>query len=278
MASHVRPLSAVDPRQIVDFLCAQGMSQNIVRWKYFDRPPVSGEEHGQIVIKDGQVVGFIGLNPFTTPNGLRAAWTCDWFAEGAGGGSGIALLSACMRAYDALYQLGGNERTQAILAKLAQRSIPGAGIEYYLPLRLGSYLRPLARRSGVPVDRVLGRIPLPRRRGRNSDGSVRAGIAPEVAGLLAAGSPTSPNYSLEYVDWQIGRCPVLSTSTCLLPGESGAAILLWTTPAGGKFWRMAPIWKEGASPGLEAALGPAIRHVYDSGGSRLSLFVSHRDE
>jgi hypothetical protein len=279
MASQLRPLSAVEPGEVMAYLKRQGMAEEVVRWKYFDRSPLPEHERAQVAIQDGSIAGFIGLIPFTTPQRLRAAWTCDWCAEAHAGASGIGLLSACLKVYDALYQLGGNERTQAILGKLARRTIPGAGIEYYLPLRLGAYLRPLARRTGLTIHRKLEQIPLRRGGSTGLQGTVRPGLGFELGALFAAGNGSNPRYSLEHLTWQIGRCPVLSCYTCLAPGrDPDAAILLWTSRTDGGNWRMAPIFREQALPALQAALALAIRHVHEARGLRLSLLVSHRDE
>jgi len=273
MASQIRPLSAVDPEPVLEYLGRQGVPEEIVRWKYLDRTPLPEHDRAQVALKDGRIAGFIGLIPLDAPHGLRAAWTCDWFADAEAGALGIALLSGCLKGYEAIYQLGGNERTQSILKKLAKTTIPGAGIEYRLPLRLGSYLRPLAHRARVPIHRGLGLIPLHGRRGARPEGSVRPGIAPELAQRLGG------RYSVDYLEWQLGRCPVVSCYSCLPAGRhAGAAVVLWTPRSGGGFWRMAPV-SGGASPDdLQAALALAIRHVYDSRGLRLSVLISHRDE
>jgi hypothetical protein len=269
MAMEMRPLGAVEPGQVLEYLLRQGMTKEIVRWKYFDRSPLPDHVQGLVAVRDKHIAGFIGLIPFTTTHGLRAAWTCDWFAEASAGASGIALLSACLKSYEAIYQLGGNERTQAILSRLAKRTIRGAGIEYRLPLRLGAHLDVLRRRAGLRFPAAVERIPLRRRRAAGKEATIRTGIAPELAHI------TDGRYALDYLEWQIGRCPAVSCYTCL---TAGAAILLWTPRNGKGFWRMAPFVRDGSPDAVRAALAVAIRHVHDLGGLRIAVLLSHRDE
>jgi hypothetical protein len=122
----------------------------------------------------------------------------------------------------------------------------------------------------VSILRGLDQIPL-RGRGIKPQGGVRPGVATELEPLL------NGRYSLDYLTWQIGRCPALSCYTCMAP-KADAGILLWTPPAGIGFWRMAPVFRENSGDGLRTALALAIRHVYESRGLRISVLVSHRDE
>jgi hypothetical protein len=252
-----QPMNAVPAGLVEAYLVKSGIPQEIVRWKYFDGAYNRGRERGHVWLENGEVRGFLGLVPFGANS--QSAWTCDWSVEpGAAGAAGIRLVQGAMKSYPWLFQLGGNERTKSILSRLSRETFTGAALEFKLTLRLGAQLARVRRKTGVSVP-LAGRIPvrLPRR--------VRS--IPVRAGVDRAIEQALDKYDYEYVQWQVGRCPLLASCTCVGPDGS---VLLWSS---NRFWRMAEFGQR-----LEDVLDAAVRHVYDQGGYQLSVLASRTDE
>ena len=281
MPGSFEPLSAVPVESATAYLAAQGVPPEISNWKYFDPRPVTGER-GYVWIEGSEVAGFLGLIPFTicrdgvpTP----AAWTCDWSLgrPDLPGAMGILLLKHVLKQTSLpLYTLGGNENTHRIYARIADHATLDAGILMYLPLRAGALTR-LFRQRMPPFLAPLNRIPLPY---WSSPGPARSGVRIEggIAGaiepVLAAGGPGwRPRYDLQYLDWQIGRCPALDCFTCHAPG---AAAVLWHARGDQSHWRMAA-WSAGAPDALDSVIAATVRHVFESRGELLSAVVSRLD-
>ena len=290
MPSSFQPLSSIAPAALIEYLSREGNSAEIVQWKYFDARFNRNRERGYAWVRDGKIGGFLGLIPFQVAIGGRvaeAAWTCDWSVQDqTGRGTGILLIRQAQENYEFLTQLGGNQATQRIISRLASKTVNDAGIMFYLPLRLGAILR-LARRRlpRVPVDalNLVNHLPLRWPRKPASPDSVifepgvsnvlRSVLEPEQRGDMYS------RYDLEYVQWQIGACPLLSSETCYLAGESSprAAALVWRQNASTDFWRLA-LWAcSGAQKEVGVLLSHVIRHVYDRDGFLLSVVVSRLD-
>ena len=287
MTAAFQPLSAIAPKELIEYLGREGNSPEIVQWKYFDSRFNRGRERGYCWVKDGKIGGFIGLIPFQVMIDGRvadAAWTCDWSVQDQSSrGIGILLIRQAQERYDYLTQLGGNEATQKIISRLAAITVNDAGIMFYLPLRLGAVLR-LARRRlpQFPFDALpfVNRVPLrwPGRSKSHGAVVVEAGVSPVLGEFLEPrqrGEMYS-RYDFEYLQWAVGDCPILASETCYIPGGSRplAAALLWREKASTDFWRTALWWRENATEEAEALLSYLIRHVYELGGSLLSVVVS----
>jgi hypothetical protein len=291
MSAEFRPLSAIPPAALVEYLGREGNSEEIVRWKYFDSQFNRNRERGHAWMKDGKIGGFIGLIPFQVVIGGRAAeaaWTCDWSVQDqTGKGTGILLIRQAQANYEFLTQLGGNDATQRIISRLAAITVDDAGIMFYLPLRLGAILR-LARRKllpKVPLDAVelVNRLPLhlPRRGASSSGVKIEPGVSKILDSLLEP-KPRGEMYSrydLPYVKWQVADCPFLECETCYIGGGStvDAASLMWRLKSSPDFWRLAMWSREGAEKQAEIVLSRTIRHVYDNGGYLVSIVVSRLD-
>jgi hypothetical protein len=289
MPAAFQPLSAIAPAELIEYLGREGNSPEIVKWKYFHSGFNRGRERGYVWVRDGKVGGFIGLIPFRLSIGGRtveAAWTCDWSVQDqTGRGTGILLIRQAQDSYEFLTQLGGNEATQRIVSRLAAFTSNESGVMFYLPLRLGAILR-LARRAlpRIPFDAVaiLNRLPVrwPRRAASDSI-IVEPGVSKVLTSVLNSedhGDMYS-RYDLEYVQWQIGDCPVLLSETCYLGGRAtpSAAALLWREKQAPEFWRMNLWVAQGAQKEADALLSGVIRHVHDSGGFLLTMLVSRLD-
>jgi hypothetical protein len=287
MPSAFAPLSSIAPTALIEYLGREGNSAEIVQWKYFDSRFNRNRERGYAWMKDGKIGGFIGLIPFQVAIGGRvaeAAWTCDWSVQDqTGRGTGILLIRQAQEKYEFLTQLGGNEATQRIVSRLASKTVNDAGLMFYLPLRLGALLQ-LARRRlpRVPIDAVglVNRLPL--RWPQKPVSPARVTFEPGISNVLS--SLLEPElrgdiyslYDLEYMRWQIDACPLLTSETCYLAGESAprAAALIWRQKASSDFWRMALWSRQGADREVDVLLSDVIRHIYERSGFLLSIVVS----
>ncbi len=157
-----------------------------------------------------------------------------------------------------------------------ERPVLDAGVALHLPLRSGALLRQIERRAGINgllLPRALYMIPLRRVRGSGRGTAVRTetGLATSVAALIEAerGVGWSPRYDFEYVDWQIGRSPVLASQTSFSPaqGEPRAAALYWRPQASVEFWRLALWAGPDSADHLGAVLGEAVSRVYEARGT-----------
>lgn len=287
MASAFRPLSSIAPAALIEYLGREGNSAEIVRWKYFDARFNRNRERGYAWVKDGKVGGFIGLVPFQVAIGGRvaeAAWTCDWSVQDpTSRGAGILLIRQAQENYEFLTQLGGNEATQRIVSRLASITVNDAGIMFYMPLRLGAILRVARRRlPRLPLDvwDLVNRVPLrwPRQPASANSVIVEPGVSKVLSSVLEPQQRGDiySRYDFEYIRWQIADCPVLSSETCYIAGESSprAAALVWRLKESTDFWRLALWIGEGSAKEADVLLSRVIRHVNDSKGFLLSVVVS----
>lgn len=291
MSTSFLPLSEIRKTMVVDYLRRQGMSEESIEWKYFDARFNRDRERGYVWLRDDQVNGFIGLIPFTAAcaeENHEMRWTCDWSVDDPqrSPGAGVMLLKRVIAAYDHLAVFGGNDITRSILPRLATRTIADAGLTLHLPLRLGAYLKRLERR--MPRLEWLARSPfskIPLRvmseTTRRPPVTTEQGVSEAAASLF--GVPRSagwhPHYDYEYVDWQVGRCPTLTSWTCYATaeGEPQAAAVLWRSSKSTDFWRISLWAKLGVQDYLWAVLRQAVKHIRDQKALSVSIIVSHLD-
>jgi hypothetical protein len=286
MVSSIAPLNELSEGLLLDFLQRTGMSREVAEWRYLDSVFNRGRNRGFAWVPRDRVEGMIGLVPFRVAGprpGWDANWSCDWMLAdpSANPGMGIFLLRRAIHESNALFALGGNENTRRLLPRIATITVPQAGVSLHLPLRLGVLLGRLERHAALrhlPLPRAAYMIPL-----RWIPRSARAvktesGLARAVAPLIEAGSGEhwAPEYDFGYVDWQIGRSPVLLSATSYSPdqGSPRAAALYWRPRSSSHFWRLV-LWAEpDSSDHLTAVLRAAVSHVYESGGMAISTIVS----
>lgn len=290
--SSIVGLSELPRERIERYLVRQGMSPEVVAWKYFDERFNRGRERGYAWVRQGAVDGFIGMIPFTVAREgerLDAVWSCDWSLAdpSASPGMGIKLLMHLIRSHDLSFGLGGNENTRKLCPRLpTTRTVPDAGMTLHVPLRLGAFLERVENR--LPLlrhHRRLGLHRVPLRVGRLRRGSLEVvtepGVARSIAPLLSAlRSPGwHPHYDYEYVDWKFGRCPVLLAWTCSAQGPNGtrAAAVLWRKRDSAERWRMALWALRDAQDHLAAVIDTAVDHVRRNQGMLVSILVSRLD-
>lgn len=291
MATSLVPLKELSRDVLLDFLQRMGMSREVAEWRYLDPGFNRGRNRGFAWLRRGRVEGMIGLLPFRVAGPgttWEANWSCDWFLAdpSTNPGMGILLLKRAIQESNVLFALGGNENTQRLLPRIATKTVPEAGVALHLPLRSGVLLRQIERRTAIgrlPLPKTLYKIPLRLVWGRRRGSAVRneSGLARAAAGLIEAerGEGWSPRYDFEYVDWQIGRSPVLASQTSFSPaqGEPQAAALYWRPRTSPEFWRLAVWAAPDSGDHLKAALGEAVSRVYESGGLALSTIISRLD-
>jgi hypothetical protein len=286
------PLSQV-PRDAAErYLVAQGNSPAVVAWKYFDDEFNRGRERGMAWVQDGVVRGFIGLIPFALRGGaerIPAVWSCDWSLEAPDRtpGMGILLLKAAIESSGLLVTFNGNERTDAILPRVASRTIADAGVRFLLPLRAGYYAgRAAARYPALAAARApLGWIPLPAALRRPAGRvEVERGVSGAIAPLLDAdgdGAAVRPSYELGYLEWQCGRCPEIEAWTCAVAAAGRgsavrAAVLVWRSARAGADWKMA-LWGAGDAAAARSALLAGCRVAARHGAESVTAMVARAD-
>jgi hypothetical protein len=285
------PAQEVHSERLREFLGRIGMSPEVVEWRYFDSAFNRGRNRGFVWLRQNRIEGMIGLIPFEVGDGKRrrdVEWFCDWVLADPGKslGMGVVILKRAIESNGALACLGGNEKTRKLMPRIATRTVPDAGLSLHLALRSGAVLRLLERRSPmfrVPKPRISYMIPLrwmPKRMGR-SDVTTQAGVAPQIAPLveLRQGNGWYPHYDVEYVDWQIGRSPLLLSATSYSRGVGDplAAALYWRPRAFSDFWRLALWWNKEHPERLSSVIDEAISRVYQDHGMGISVIVSHLD-
>ena len=291
MAPSVVPLSEVSPDLLRDFLARAGMTREVADWRYLDTEFNRGRNRGFAWLPRNRMEGMVGLIPFHVagPGPLRVAnWSSDWMLADptSNPGMGILLLKRAIESSGELYALGGNKNTQKLLPRIATRTVPDAGLGFHLPLRAGALLSRIDRAvSGrLPKPKFLYMIPLRWR--RESGGSpqvhTQPGLARQLEPLLDVRQEKGwyPCYDMPYLDWQIGRSPLLRCWTSFSPnaGERHAAAVFWRPRSSTDFWRLAVWWRGGHRDHLQAVIREVVAQIYQQGGMAVSAIVSRLDE
>jgi hypothetical protein len=285
-ASSFSPLSELSGERLLEFLQRTGMPRQVAEWRYLDTAFNRGRNRGIAWIHRGRIEGMIGLVPFQVAGAgqvREANWSCDWMLANpaAHPGMGILLLKQAIQDSNVLFAVGGNENTRRLLPRIATLTVPGAAVSLHLPLRMGALIERLRRRGlwrHLPLPRAAYMIPLRRVPRPTQAVRTESGLVPAAAPLIESegrGHP-APAYDFGYVDWQIGRSPVLVSATSYGPprGSPRAVALYWSPRDSLGLWRLA-VWAEpDSSAQLSAVLRTAVRHVYERGGIVLSTIVS----
>jgi Acetyltransferase (GNAT) domain len=290
MGETLQPLSKLPQRLLFEYWDREGRPPELIQWKYLSGRSSPQSERGYAWVRNGKVAGFLGLIPFHLKlNGQRvsAAWTCDWSLanHNSGGGMGVLLIRRALQEYGILCQLGGNQSTHYILSRLAATAVEDAGMIFHLPLRVGAVLRLFRRRiPSVPLDRSNFinnlRLPMVVDRAGNDLCIFESGVSSSLGHFVenSGDQAAITGYDFEYLRWQIGECPTLTSETCFLHGESAcAAALIWRQKSSFDFWRMAIWTSTGAEKELDVLLSNVIRRVFELNGFLLSVLVSRLD-
>lgn len=290
MDTEILPLSEVAKSEIKNFLRSHGQQDPMIEWKYFDFRFNGNHERGYVAVRDGRVCGFLGMIPFDLgyeSSTFKAAWTCDWYVDNpaSNGVLGLRILKRAITSNAHLMHMGGNNISQGILARVAQQTVPDAGIVFHLNLRLGNLFKRAGRRFGLkplhwgPIEQIpLGRLP----QGSAEDSVMtESGIPDAIMPILEAAGPGKcyPKYDLDYIDWQIGRCPNLSSFTCYVSGASTpqSAAIFWRPADSTDFWRMVLFTGGEDKSEIASLLATGIRQVYDQKGMAIRTLVSRLD-
>jgi hypothetical protein len=292
----IKSLSEAGESPVRAFLREHGFSDEIIGWKYFDAPFNRGRERGLVALDGSRILGFLGLIPFTVggPGGSSAAvWTCDWYADAvpAGGVIGLRLLREAFARHPLVAHIGGNSISRGVLGRLADHADPEGVRLLRLDLRLGSLL-----------DRVVERLHLPRRlasgplravpvraqlwaspaAGARVEEGVSASIDAADDAHPAESSPR-PAYDRAYVEWQVGRCPGLTSFSSVVAGtgDSGnsapVVAVAWASAARGEEWRLALLGPQRDEAALRAAVERAVIQIQSRRGVGVSILASRTD-
>lgn len=280
-------MSEADPAAVKQYLLGQQIQPEIVDWKYFDPCFNRHRERGVVWMRENQVAGFLGLIPFRLEKGeFRAdcAWSCDWSIDPRqGGGMGLLLVKRAREFYDGIFNLGGNENTRRIFPRLADRTVPDAGMSLVLPLRLGSIF---ARLPGGRMKRLLSRQQtlqqIPLRWVRSPGGTaitIDPGLSPRVAAVAedAFRGDWRPLYDSEFFDWQFRRCPAIRCWSCWVSSESPlrTAAVIWRSRSSKGFWRVVFCGETGELQKMKLLIAAIVSFVHSQGCVALFAIVSH---
>jgi len=283
-------MSEADPAAVKQYLLGRQMQPEVIDWKYFDATFNRDRERGVVWVRQNQVAGFLGLIPFPLEkNNDRAdcAWSCDWSVDPQqGGGMGLMLVKRARELYDGIFNLGGNQNTRQIFQRLADRTVPDAGVGLVLPLRLGSVFARLPAgmiRSLLSRQEFLQQIPL--RWVRVPGGGVvtiRPTLSPHIMPLFddAPREDWRPRYDSEFVRWQFGRCPALACCSCWISLESPlrTAALIWRSQSSKRFWRFAFCGDTTDPQKITTLIKAITSFVYRQGCVALFAIASHREK
>jgi hypothetical protein len=287
MPSGLIALSQADPAAVKKYLLGRQMEPEIIDWKYFDPVFSRQRERGIVWMHKNQVAGFLGLIPFRLEkNEVRAdcAWSCDWSVDpGQGAGMGLLLVKRARELYDGIFNVGGNENTRRLFPRLADRTVPDAGVSLVLPLRLGSVFARLPRgwmQTVLSHQEILQQIPLRWVRGLDRKAiTIEPGLSPRLAPLIdsAPRGEWRPVYDSTFFDWQFRRCPAIACWSCWPSAESPlrTAALIWRARTSGKFWRFVVCGETHDSEKLKMLIGAIVSFVYSEGCVALFLIASH---
>ena len=280
-------MSEADPLAVKQYLAGRQIQPEILAWKYFDSRFNRDRERGVVWMREGRVAGFLGLIPFCVESVgacAQCAWSCDWsVAPLEAGGMGLMLVKRARDLYDGIFNVGGNENTRRIFPRLADRTVADAAVNLVLPLRLGSSFALLPRgmlKRALDRQRFLQQIPLRWVRDRRSIGvSIEPGLSPRVISVLGDAAPHDwrPLYDIEYVDWQMVRCPAIRCWSCWISSDSPlrTAALVWTSRSSSGYWRLAFCGVKNDVEKIEALTGAIISFVHAHKGTALFAMTSH---
>jgi hypothetical protein len=289
MRSGLIAMSEADPVAVKKYLVSRKIEPEVVDWKYFDPCFNRGRERGVVLVLENQVAGFLGLIPFRLETGeIRAdcAWSCDWSVDsGQGAGMGLLLVKRARQFYDGVFNLGGNENTRKIFPRLADRTVPDAGVRFVLPLRLGSIFARLPRgriRDLLDRQQTLRQIPLRWVPGLSKDAiTIEPGLSPRVSSLFD-GPPSQawrPLYDSQFLDWQFRRCPAIICWSCWISSEFPlrTAALIWRPQSSPKYWRFIFAGNTSDSDKMKALIAAIVSFVYSQRSVALFAIASRKE-
>jgi hypothetical protein len=288
MAWALAPMNAISPEMLREYFVRTGMPAAVVEWRYFDERFNRGRNRGYVWHRDGRVEGAIGLVPCTLARGGQSwpmDWSCDWGLARPDKmpGFGVRLLNEAIANCEHLITVGGNENTRKLLPRIAAHTVLDAGVQVALPLRVGAVRTALTRTRRLPIPAWFDSLPMKWLSRPPSGTQVRteAGVARCITPLLALSRDGQwhPRYDYEYVDWQVGRSPVLSVWTAYAPAdrEPDAAVVFWRLKDSSHAWRLATWWRAGATDLLKSALKESIWQIYQQGAHWTAALASHND-
>lgn len=278
-------MSEVDPAAVREYLLGRQIPPEIIDWKYFDPRFNRDRERGVVWMKENQVAGFLGLIPFQLEkDGVRAdcAWSCDWSVDSRlGGGMGLLLVKRARELYDGIFNLGGNQNTRQLFPRLADRTVPEAGVSLVLPLRLGSVFTRLPQgviKRLLSRQRTLKQIPLRWIR-QQSEGmmTIEPGLSSRVLSLLEGPRDWRPRYDPAFFDWQFRRCPAITCWSCWVSSESPlrTAAVIWRPRSSKEFWRFVFLGETDDLQKTIMLIAAIVSFVYRQRGVALFAIVSH---
>ena len=282
MSSFV-PLNEVAPELALKYLQTQ-MSREIAHWKYFDAEFNRGRNRGWVWLRENEVCGFVGQIPFQIARGdeiLDAHWICDWsIADPQGNaGAGARLFKRAIANCALPMVVGGNSISIPLLDRMAARTDFEATSEYRRFLRLEPIIQALANKiPPLKLLRPLGKLPVARL--SQEKVWISNGIAENIAPLLPLASKVwTAVYDVEFLRWQIERCPQLQAITvCDREENPHIAIVAWTH-SGHSNWRFC-LWQKPdcATSTSRQVLAGALSHIMQRGATQVSCVLSRWDE
>jgi hypothetical protein len=287
MRSGLMRVSEADPAAVKQYLRGRQIQPEVIEWKYFDPCFNRDRERGVVWVRENQVAGFLGLIPFRVEKDrfpADCAWSCDWSVDPQlGGGAGLMLLKRARELYDSIFHLGGNEKTRQIFPRLADRTVPDAGISLALPLRLGCILPLLPRgfvKDLLSRQEALLQVPLRWVRGASRTAvSIDPGLPSPVVSVIddTPRGDWRPLYDSEFLDWQFRRCPAITTWSCWISSESPlrTAALVWRSRSSKWFWRFVFCGQTDDLEKIRMLIDAIVSFVYKQGGVALFTIASH---
>ena len=278
------PISSIPAPLLIQHLLEYGLPAEIIEWKYFDKGFRPEGERGFVWLKEGRVRGIVGLIPYNlgcTTELRGGAWSCDWFVSG-NPGVGPLLLQYAAAQCGILTTTGGNEATKRMVPRIAARTVTHASTQWVRPLRVGGLrnFRRAANRlpgwswgwlEGVGIKGVPYRAAAS---ARSEAGVSRHALEPVLARRPDEG--WAPHYDLDYVDWQLGRCPAVEALTVSsLDPEAATGAVTWRARSG-KEWRLV-LWAHADRGAARAVLAEALRQADVAGGHLMSAIVAETD-
>lgn len=281
-------MSEVEPAAVKKYLLTRQILPEIVDWKYFDLSFNRHRERGVVLVSENQVAGFLGLIPFRLQNDdIRAecAWSCDWSVDPGQGGMGLMLVKFARELYDGIFNLGGNENTRKLFPRLADHTVPDAGVSFVMPLRLGSVFARLPKgklRDLLNRQQTLQQVPVRWVRGLGkSEITIESGLSPRLISLADAMPQDDwrPLYDSNFLEWQFGRCPAITCWSCWISSELPlrAAALIWRSQLSPKFWRFVFCGETHDFGQMERLIGAIVSFVYSHGCVALFTIASHKE-